>query len=933
MNDDIPTQVSVGQQVGRAAAGFSAAAKLAQRAVAQALFGVGATPLLAGRYRLGERVGAGAQGAVWRAHDERLGRDVAIKIHHVEHAGDIEQAEAWLKREAKMLGRISHPGVVAVFDVGLHAASAFGIDDDGPVLFVVLEFVDGQTLSQWLGQRWRTPAEITAVFAAVASGLQAVHDAGLVHCDVKPGNILVTEGGVAKLGDFGLAHAQHALRLRARSASVEFVEDPEQTEPGSTAAGPFGGTPLYMPPEQFDGAHVDARADQYALAATWFEALVRRPPHRGRDADALLLAKLEGPPARPRSGLGSAALGTTQYRALARALEPSPSRRHASVGELLRAMTTRRRVPAWAMVAAAGVVAIGGAVLARPRVLPGCEPERLRGDEGTLRMVGIETGDASHFARHLERNAIDAWNRVHRAQHEARQQVCHADPVDPEALACIETLTQLTAATTAPGDARGREALVRLSSMLAQLPDPQGCRTDPASIVGATAQGPAELEAEIAAADAALREAVDAAARGEAEAALGALARIDLSSTAGRPYRGEVGIWRGQQLIELERYEEALAVERVVWDEAVRDDVPFDAMRAASALAHLEGVVSLRAEAGLGWVRHARAQLDRVGELPAFAAEIDAVAGAIRGTAGDPAGGLAELERAIVELERVGDDEAAVIAMTENAALLQMVQGDVDGAEPRLSHVLAWRENTLGPDHPEVARTLLNLAFIARTRGRHDDAEALLTRALTIQTALERPQEREIANIESARAELALARGRYDDALRSIARAGEIRSRILPPDHRDRTAAVMMQLEVLIQADRFAEADAVVQRSRDEISALLGDEGDAALLLEELLARIDGLNGRHAASLVRLTHVIDEAQRRGRRLDSIARWCLTAASINGTLGDLAAAAQWVDRGEQAFAAHGGPDTIPQEIEVLRLLIAGEDVYMRVPSAG
>ncbi|MBK8719411.1 MAG: tetratricopeptide repeat protein [Deltaproteobacteria bacterium] len=281
----------------------------------------------------------------------------------------------------------------------------------------------------------------------------------------------------------------------------------------------------------------------------------------------------------------------------------------------------------------------------------------------------------------------------------------------------------------------------------------------------------------------------------------------------------------------------------------------------------------------------------------------------------------------------MGDDEAAVIAMTENAALLQMVQGDVDGAEPRLSHVLAWRENTLGPDHPEVARTLLNLAFIARTRGRHDDAEALLTRALTIQTALERPQEREIANIESARAELALARGRYDDALRSIARAGEIRSRILPPDHRDRTAAVMMQLEVLIQADRFAEADAVVQRSRDEISALLGDEGDAALLLEELLARIDGLNGRHAASLVRLTHVIDEAQRRGRRLDSIARWCLTAASINGTLGDLAAATRWVDRGEQAFAAHGGPATIPQEIEVLRLLIAGEDVYMRVPSAG
>lgn len=927
-----PSDIATDAQIGRAAAAFRAPAAVAQRAVASALFGTGAMPRLAGRYRLGPRLGAGAQGQVWRAHDEHLDRDVAIKIHHIEGARDVEQAEAWLKREARMLGRIAHPHVVAVFDVGLHTAAAFGIDDEGPVVFVVLELIEGVSLADWLGERWRTPDEIAEVFRAVGGGLQAVHDAGLVHCDLKPGNILVTAHGIAKLADFGLAHVQRGLRLRARSADIDDLLDVDRTtEGGSTLAGPFGGTPLYMPPEQFERGRIDARADQYALAATWYEALVRRPAHRGGDGIGLLAAKLAGPPPRPRTGHGAVAITRTRYRALARALAVDPARRFASVTEFVQAMTSARRSRRWPWLAGVAALGIAGLALARPRPTRGCEPARLGTDPTAEALAAIDVGDDSPFARELARRVIEAANLGRSARQFARQTACAVETVERTQLDCLDALDRLAEAALQPGQLRGRMALARMLSMVQQLPGPDACLSAPQSVLGATPYDPAALEREIAANDVALRDAVDAQARGDAELALVALDRIDLDGPAGRGFRGEARVWKGQQLLELERYDEATALEQSVWEEALWTDAPFDAMRAASALAHIEGVVRLHRDEGLEWVRHARSQLARIGDLPAFAAELDAVAGSIHGIHGEFAAGIAEIEQGIARLEAAGDDEPARMAMTENAALLQMQSGLVEPAEERIRSVLAWREGRLGPDHTDVARSLLHLAFIERLRGHPSEALDLLDRAMAIQLAAAAPLEAEIAAIESARAEIALEQGRFDDALRSIAAAGEIRSRILPPDHPDRAAAILMQLEVLIRADRFAEADAVTRRNRDEIAVLLGGRGNSVLALEEMLARVDGLNGRLAASLTRLTHLVDEAERRRLRLDAIAGWCISAASLAGQLGDLAAAATWVDRADAAFRAHGGRESIPRDVEILRHLIAGEDVYVAKPS--
>ena len=195
-----------------------------------------------GRYMLGERLGAGGMGLVYRARDPDLDRDVAIKLV-VEPS---EAARARLLVEARAVARINHPNVVAVHDVGTV---------DGEV-YVAMELVEQGTLADWL----RTPAPWRATlarFLEAGRGLDAAHRAGLVHRDFKPTNVLIDANGRARVSDFGLAH------------------------PNATDA-PAAGTPSYMAPEQHAGAVVDARADQYSFCVALRDAIAARAPRRVR---------------------------------------------------------------------------------------------------------------------------------------------------------------------------------------------------------------------------------------------------------------------------------------------------------------------------------------------------------------------------------------------------------------------------------------------------------------------------------------------------------------------------------------------------------------------------------------------------------------------------------------------------------------------------
>jgi len=207
--------------------------------------------LLGGRYRLDERIAGGGMGDVWRGTDEVLGRTVAVKILLPALLDEPGFAERF-RGEARTMATINHPGVVDVYDYG----------SDQQIAFLVMEYVEGDALSRTLSRVGRlTPARTMALVAQAADALQAAHEKGIVHRDVKPGNLLVRPNGTLVLTDFGIA----------RSAIVGQL----------TAAGSVLGTASYISPEQAAGAIATPSSDVYALGVVAYQCLSGRRPFEG----------------------------------------------------------------------------------------------------------------------------------------------------------------------------------------------------------------------------------------------------------------------------------------------------------------------------------------------------------------------------------------------------------------------------------------------------------------------------------------------------------------------------------------------------------------------------------------------------------------------------------------------------------------------------
>ncbi|QHY96622.1 Serine/threonine-protein kinase PknB [Streptomyces sp. S4.7] len=239
--------------------------------------------LLSGRYELGELLGAGGMGEVWRARDRELGREVAVKLL-LAPGGDGERREqlARFRREARAVASLDSPHIVAVHD--------HGTDGDSP--YLVMALVDGRTLHDVLAESGRaTVADALGWAIDVCRGLEVAHAAGIVHRDIKPANIMVTGEGVAKVVDFGIAKY-----TEARSS------DPQLTRTGQA---PFGSV-LYMAPERFQQRNGDGRTDLYALGCVLYELLVGRPPFVGHAAGIMYNHLNDEPlrPSRARAELG-----------------------------------------------------------------------------------------------------------------------------------------------------------------------------------------------------------------------------------------------------------------------------------------------------------------------------------------------------------------------------------------------------------------------------------------------------------------------------------------------------------------------------------------------------------------------------------------------------------------------------------------------------
>ncbi|MCY1004182.1 serine/threonine-protein kinase [Nannocystis pusilla] len=372
---------------------------------------------LVGRYVILDRVGEGGMGVVYAAYDPELDRRVAIKLVRP----DLRDADsrARLLREAKAMARLRHPSVIAIHDIG-------EVDDQ---VFLAMEFIDGVTLGAWLREFPRRWQDVLGVFVQAGRGLAAAHQAGVLHRDFKPDNVLVARDGRAIVTDFGLA--------RPTAPTSTELETLRSTPDGAwqaahelTDAQQLLGTPPYMAPEQLAGGPADERSEQFAFCVALFEGLYGVRPFAGASV-AVLRAAIEAgqlvprPPARPTPAWLD--------RAVLRGLSGAPARRWPSMPALLAVLERGPPHRRWPWLAAGLFMAVGVFAAVRP---PAAAAERCSGSElrasrvwdearrHSLRraLLSAGTGDRSATAA----AALREVDRYAQAWSEARRDACFA---------------------------------------------------------------------------------------------------------------------------------------------------------------------------------------------------------------------------------------------------------------------------------------------------------------------------------------------------------------------------------------------------------------------------------------------------------------------------------------------------------------------------
>jgi tetratricopeptide (TPR) repeat protein/predicted Ser/Thr protein kinase len=370
-----------------------------------------------GRFTVLKKLGKGGMGVVHLAYDPELDRRVAIKLLH--DTGDDDIASARLHREARAMAKLAHPNVVAVFEVGEYEGT----------IFVAMEYVQGETLREWLRAKKRTPREVLLVFVQAGRALAAAHSAGLLHRDFKPDNVIVDGDERARVLDFGLARQVSEMPTQPMLPSLESPgnesDETDRMVSGAPASAAdtmslVAGTPAYMGPEQLLDGRTDERSDQFAFCVTLYEALGNVRPFDGATFGESMAAKKDGrmtPPTRP--------IAANVRAIVVRGLHPDPSKRWPSMGALVDAlegaMRRRAKVTVVALVSAIAVVAATVSTIAirraRPvmcegldRELAGVWDDAVRADVARgLHATGAKNADAT-IARVIP--ALDAYAKA-----------------------------------------------------------------------------------------------------------------------------------------------------------------------------------------------------------------------------------------------------------------------------------------------------------------------------------------------------------------------------------------------------------------------------------------------------------------------------------------------------------------------------------------
>jgi tetratricopeptide (TPR) repeat protein len=809
---------------------------------------------LLGRYIVLAKLGAGGMSFVYSAFDPELDRKVAIKLLRPDKGGELDGGQARLLREAQALARLGHPNVVGVFDVGIH----------GVHIWVAMEFIDGETLREFVSERRPAWTELLRIMRDTAAGLAAAHAAGLVHRDLKPDNIMIARGGRVRVMDFGLVRATdgegltHDARAPAYDPLTSQVLTPTHAALPAllTVRGSILGTPAYMAPEQWDGRKVDARTDIFALCLTFWELACGTRPFTAERSERE--AQIRRGPLAPPAEVKHAPAWF--FPVLARGLHADPDQRPPSISALLDALVAaearprRRRRVAFA----AAVLALTAAVLGLLRNEHHLERAACQAEGATIAaawdpeastalrdLLAATTAPGAAKAAELALPWVERWTAE---WSRGRERLCvdTLDDVFPEhlrerAVDCFnerrDTLSALRVVLLADGALASQWAVPAFSGLAAIEPclDPLALSLRPAPPASQSVlpmkralhdeltqvealRLTGRVQEATAAAEQVLRAASTTGDRGLMLSAQAALAQ--LAHEAGRDAAAE------------ELYSQ-------VFREALRLGATELAVTAALSQSDVLGVRRGRSGEGLVWVEVAEAMLPDRGAAPSlFAVRIAHNRGLIELERGALEAAEAHLRRALAIWHEIAGPDHPRLAHTLDA-LAEVLSGadDLDGALLHFQRARELRESTLGPEHPLLAASLQNVATIHGIRGQLELAEPLFLRALEIQTATHGPESPELLGTLRNLANVARGRGELQREMDLRLRHLAITSRVFSADHPQRIKSQTDVARALEQRDDLAGALALLEYAADPSAPRTGNFTFALATRGRLLRR------------------------------------------------------------------------------------------------
>jgi tetratricopeptide (TPR) repeat protein len=746
-----------------------------------------------GRFVVLAPLGAGGMGIVQLAYDPKLDRRIALKFLHEQSA----DRTARLLREAQALGRLSHPNVVAIHDVGTH-------DEH---VWLAMEYVEGETLAAWVGpgpaaRSWRSVLEL---LRAAGSGVAAVHAAGLIHRDLKPSNLMIGKDGRVRVMDFGLVRTVMADddTLAATPQSAASSSDLHAT---LTRSGELIGTPAYMAPEQFLGQSVDARTDQFSFCAVAWRALYGERPFAGESVAELRYAVIHGrrrPP--PRGGDVPSWLRDT----IARGLAVDPSDRWPSMPALLGALASgRRRARVRRSAATLGAIAVlGGGGYAyqqwdRLRAVAeqttACEVEgraidevwnddtRARLEQAFMATESVLAGDSWSLARqHMDAFASE-WT-------EARTRLCIETEIegvrDPEqAESARDCLDERRTALAELADVFGR---IDQAQMNASVPATVGLQSpstclDERSLASRSPTPPPELREPVAAlqermirVDTLTQMRILDSADSEAAALLADAQKLGWpTSEAEARFRvGAVKLRLAEPDAAAENLEQALFLA------AGHGHVSL-AVDTASLLAYLAYERGNLTE-GLRWGRIGHTLLAR-SEL-----DLDLAEAHLRQSLGGVHLGRGALDESLVEFRRtiaiyerlLPADHPDLASALESACLVQTRRREYDDATALCQRSLEIYERSLPSTHPQRGNAINSFGLLHLERGAPEQAMPYFVESLAIAEATLPPQHPDFGLSYTNLGVVYLDSGDPAKALTEFQRAIDLWTKVLRPDH------------------------------------------------------------------------------------------------------------------------------------------------------